>query len=486
MIRESGSFRDPDGYVFWHGERLFRALYQSGAEAYRKFRRSQVAKWAEEHHLLTRSWELLPDEWKGFDFLPPDIAGVVEQERVPFISYPYEWTFDMLKDAAVVQLELGCAMARDRLTVKDATAYNLQFLHGKPIFIDVLSFQPYREGTPWVGYAQFCRNFYYPLLLQAHCGIDFQPLLRSYLDGIPVMTVRRMFGVRAWKRWATLKHVVGQAWLQQSFESKMPTLKDDFPTAQFSLDHNIRLMQGLMKDLGKLSLRRTSSHWSSYGEKNSYSVQVRRLKRAFVSEQLKKISPSCVWDIGCNTGEYSLLAAEYAPRVVALDSDAASVNALYLHCQSQNITRVLPLVADLIDPSPALGWGLEERKSILERGRIDCVMALALVHHLCLMRNIPLGHLFAFLGRLGMRHLLIEFVPKTDPMAKRLLNNRDDVYPWYTQPNFEREAARHFVIEERLELEKGGRVMYELVHRLTSPSHVAISMSTDEGQSPSA
>lgn len=465
FVRDSGSFRDPEGYVLRVGKRVFRALSQSGIDAYRAFRNSSTAEWAENQKLVTRSWELMPEEWKGVGPLSADVAGVLEQERVPFISYPYEWTFDMLKDAALLQLDLESAMKQDRLAMKDATAYNIQFLDGKPIFIDVLSFQPYREGKPWVGYAQFCRSFFYPLLVQAYCGIDFQPLLRSYLDGIPVTTVRRILGPRAWRSFAALKHVVLQAGLQQSFEEKMPALTDEFQAVRFSLDHNVRLMQTLKKEVAKLSPYRAISHWSLYGENHSYSPNARQRKHDFVAENLKKIAPSSVWDIGCNTGEYALLAAEYSPQVVALDSDAASVNALYTHCKSRNITRVLPLVADLIDPSPALGWGLEERKSLFQRAGADCVLALALVHHLCLMRNIPIGHVFSLFSRLGFQHVLIEFVPKTDPMAKRLLRNREDVYPWYTQQTFETEASTRFIIEERLELEKGGRIMYSLVRR---------------------
>ena len=465
FVRDSGSFRDPEGYVFWVGERIFRALNQSGLDYYRAFRNSSVAEWAEEQKLVTRSWELPRGNWEGLGPFSADVVGVLEQERVPFISYPYEWTFDMLKDTALLHLDLECAMGRCRLAIKDATAYNIQFLHGKPVFIDVLSFRPYREGMPWVGYAQFCRSFFYPLLVQACCGIEFQPLLRSYLDGIPVTTVRRILGLRAWRSFAALKHVLLQAGLQQSFGEKMPALTDEFRKVRVSLNHNVRLMQTLKEEIAKLSPRNAVSHWTPYGEKNSYSPNARQQKRAFVAKHLEKIAPLNVWDIGCNTGEYALLAAEYSSQVIALDSDAASVNALYVHCKSQNITRVLPLVSDLIDPSPALGWGLEERKSIFERGAVDCVLALALVHHLCLMRNIPLGHIFSLFARLGAQHVLVEFVPKTDPMATRLLTNREDVYPWYTQQTFEKEASAHFIMEERMELEKGGRVMYWLVRR---------------------
>jgi len=466
MVQDSGSFRDPDGYVFRLGQRVFRALKPSGLDSYRAFRDSGAAEWAEHQGLVTRSWELTPSEWAGLGPLASDVVSVLEQERVPFVSYPYEWTFDMLKDAALLHLNLACEMARYRLAVKDATAYNIQFAGGKPIFIDVLSFQRYQEGMPWLGYTQFCQSFFYPLVLQAVCRVDFQPMLRSYLDGIPLAAVKQMLGLRVWLHWGLFKHVLLQALLQKSFGKEKPVLAEEFKTLRFSLDHSVRLMRTLKGQVAKLSLRRTVSPWSSYRDDNSYSPQARERKRAFVTKHLEKIAPANVWDIGCNTGEFSLLAAEYSPQVVALDSDADSVNRLYLHCKAHGITRVLPLVSDLANPSPALGWKLVERQSLFERGSVECILALALIHHLCLMRNIPVAHIFSLFARLGVRHVLIEFVPKTDPMVKHLLKNREDVYPWYNQLDFEKEATSLFSIGERMELENGGRVMYWLIRRI--------------------
>ena len=224
-------------------------------------------------------------------------------------------------------------------------------------------------------------------------------------------------------------------------------------------------MQALKREVAQLTSSHAVSHWSLYGENNSYNQQARERKRAFVAKHLEKIAPTNVWDIGCNTGEYSLLAAEFAAQVIALDADADSINRLYLHCKAHGLTRILPLVSDVINPSPALGWGLGERQSLLDRGRAECIIALALVHHLCLANNIPMAYIFALFAKLGARHALIEFVPKTDPMAQGLLANREDVYPWYNQQAFEKDAMVLFTIGERVELEEGGRVLYWLIRR---------------------
>lgn len=464
-MRDSGSFRDPDGFVFTIGDRVFRALRQSGLDSYRLFRDSGASQWTEQESLVVPSWEIEKPIGPELEQLPPDIVSVLEQKRVPFISYPYEWTFDMLKDAALLHLDLSIGLSRYHLTVKDSTPYNIQFVGAKPIFIDVLSFERYQNGVPWLGYTQFCQSFLYPLSLKASFGVDFQPVLRSNLDGIPTMTMKKMLGIRAWLRRGMFKHVILQSALQNSFAQSTPILTEEFKTVQFSLNHIVSLMQAMKRLISKLSPRHAASHWSSYREDNSYSPEARERKRTFVKKHLEKLAPSSVWDIGSNTGEFSLLAADHSPHVIALDADADSANNLYLYCRTHKIGGILPLVMDITDPSPALGWCLAERRSLFERGQPECILALALIHHLCLANNIPLAQIFQFVAKLGAKHAIIEFVPKTDPMVKRLLANRQDVYPWYSRSMFEKEATCLFSIGDRTEIEKDGRELYWLIRR---------------------
>jgi hypothetical protein len=393
------------------------------------------------------------------------VVSILEQERIPFLNYPYEWSFDMLKDAALLQIDLLLGMAQYQFTLKDATAFNIQFVGAKPIFIDVLSFMPYRQGTPWIGYAQFCQGFLYPLALKALAGVDFQPILRSYPDGIPIALAKKILGIRAWLHPGMFKHVVLQSALQRSFAKKTPELAQEFRDLQFSLNHVLGLLRAIKGQVAKLSPRQKVSHWASYPEERSYRPQALEHKRAFVIKHLETIAASTVWDFGCNTGEFSLLAADCARQVIALDADPDSVNKLYLHCRHHGISRILPLVSDLTNPSPALGWNHRERVSLLDRGKAECILALALIHHLCLTNNVPFARIFELFARLEARHVIIEFIPKSDPMVKELLMNREDVYPWYTQSVFEKDAAAFFSIGDRLELEKDGRLLYWLIRR---------------------
>ncbi len=464
-MRDSGSFRDPDGFVFRIGERVLRALRQPGLDAYRVFQHSGAARWAEQEGLVVPSWEIERPIAPDGEQLPSDIVSVLEHKRVPFISYPYEWTFDMLKDAALLHLDLSLGLSRYNLTLKDSTPYNIQFMGAKPIFIDVLSLERYQNGMPWLGYTQFCQTFLYPLTLKAYCGMDFQPMMRSNLDGISAITMKKMLGIRAWLRRGMFKHVILQSTLQSSFAQGTPVLTEEFKTLQFSLDHIVRLIRAMKRLIKKLSLRHAASHWSSYREDNSYSPAARERKRAFVKKHLEKLAPASVWDIGSNTGEFSVLAADHSPHVIALDADADSANQLYLYCRAHKIEGIAPLVIDITNPSPALGWSLAERRSLFERGQPECILALALVHHLCLTNNIPLAKVFQFIAELGAKHVIIEFVPKTDPMVKRLLANRQDVYPWYSRAMFEKEATCLFSIGDRTELEKDGRELYWLIRR---------------------
>ena len=464
-VPDAASFRDPDGYVFRVGERVFRALRRSGLDLYQTFRESEAAQWGERQGLITRSWELKPEERVGIGELPSDVVSVLEQERIPFLNYPYEWSFDMLKDAALLQIDLLLGMAQYQFTLKDATAFNIQFVGAKPIFIDVLSFMPYKPGTPWIGYAQFCQGLLYPLALKALAGVDFQPILRSYPDGIPIALVKKILGIRAWLHPGMFKHVVLQSALQRSFAKKTPDLAKEFEDLQFSLNHVVGLLRAIKGQVARLSPRQKLSHWASYQEERSYLPQALEHKRAFVRKHLETIAASTVWDLGCNTGEFSLLAADCARQVIALDADPDSVNKLYLHCRHYGISRILPLVSDLTNPSPALGWNQRERVSLLERGKPECILALALIHHLCLIKNVPFSRIFELFARLEARHVIIEFIPKSDPMVKELLVNREDVYPWYTQSVFEKEAAAFFSIGDRLELEKDGRLLYWLIRR---------------------
>ena len=460
LVRESGSYRDPEGFVFFQGDRVFRALTEDGLASYHDFRQSPLCQWLEDENWITRTWEAESAGAVAGKF--PEITGVIEQSRIPFISYPYEWAFDMLKDAALHTLDLLLHSGRYGFTLKDATTYNVQFLGCRPIFIDIPSIAKYVPGTPWLGYTQFCQQFLFPLAVTAHRGIPFQPFLRSYFEGIPLDVMKSLLGWLGWRKSGMFKHVFLQSFFQTGFQADNPALKSSFQTLKFSLDHVNALVRAMRKVITQLHPSSSQRHWVGYSDNRSYAAFEIEAKQQFVDKHLENIRPDSVWDLGCNTGEFSLIARKHTDLVIAADADPESVNHLYRHCRQNGISGILPLVLDVTNPSPGLGWNNLARQGFLYRGKPTMVLMLALLHHLCLTHNVPFAYVFNLLLVVEAKYVVIEFVPKSDPMVKKLLANREDVYPWYNLPAFETEAFKHFSLVDRHELPAGKRVLYFL------------------------
>lgn len=458
LVRASGSYRDPEGFVFFQGDRVFRALTKDGLASYHDFRQSPLCQWLEEERWITRTWETESAGAIAERF--PEIIGIIEQSRIPFISYPYEWSFDMLKDAALHTLDLLLHSGQHGFTLKDATAYNIQFPGCRPIFIDILSIAKYVPGTPWAGYTQFCQQFLFPLALTAHKGVDFQPVLRSYFEGIPLDVMKSLLGRLGWRKAGMFRHVFLQSFFQTGFQVDNPELKSSFQSLKFSLDHVNALVRAMKKVVTQLHPSSSQRHWVEYSENRSYTSPEIEAKQRFVDKHLQNIQPNSVWDLGCNTGEFSLIARKYSDLVIAADADPESVNHLYRHCRQNGISGILPLVLDVTNPSPGLGWNNLARQGFLDRGKPTMVLMLALLHHLCLTHNVPFTYVFNLLLVVEAKYVIIEFVPKSDPMVKKLLANREDVYPWFNLPAFEAEAFKHFSPVDRHELPTGKRVLY--------------------------
>ncbi len=461
FVRVAGSYRDPEGFVFYQDNRVFRALTKDGLASYHDFRQSPLCEWLEEEKWVTRTWET--DDAASVGAIAakyPEITGIIEQSRIPFISYPYEWSFDMLKDAALHTLDLLLCSGKYEFILKDATAYNIQFLGCRPIFIDILSIAKYVPGTPWAGYTQFCQQFLFPLALTAHRSVHFQHFLRSYLEGIPLHVMKPLLGGSGWRKAGMFKHVILQSFFQSGFQADNPALKSNFQSLKFSLDHVNALVCAMKKIVTQLHQGSSQRHWVGYSDNRSYTALEVEAKRRFVEKHLENVRPNSVWDLGCNTGEFSLIARKYTPLVVAADADPESVNHLYRYCRQNGISEILPMVLDVTNPSPGLGWNNLARQGFLDRGKPTMVLMLALLHHLCVTHNVPFEYIFNLLLIVEAEYVIVEFVPKSDPMVKKLLTNREDVYPWYNLLVFETEAFKHFSLVDRHELPTGKRVLY--------------------------
>jgi SAM-dependent methyltransferase len=445
--------------VLYAGGAVLRALSPRALEDWRALGETRFfpAAVAAGEIVETDERELTPEIRAALD---GDWAGLLEHGRVPFVSYPFEWSFSMLQDAALLQLDLLRKALEEGLILKDATPYNVQWRGARPVFIDVGSFEPLREGEAWAGYRQFCQLFLFPLLLEAYKGLPFRPWLRGRLDGISPEEARRVMSFRDLFRRGVLTHVVLHARLEARYAERAERVRTDLRAAGFRAElvqANVRRLEKLVR---RLERRAGRSEWSDYGARTSYDEQDAERKEAFVRKVVRSRRRGLVWDVGCNDGRFSRVAAEGADHVVALDADALVVDRLYRDLRSETDARIQPLVADVADPPPGLGWRGEERKRLEERGRPDLTLCLALVHHLAIARNIPLGQLVDWLRGLGGA-VVVEFVDPEDAQARRLLAaKREGLHGDYTRERFEALLRAAFDVERAEPLGSGTRVLY--------------------------
>jgi ribosomal protein L11 methylase PrmA len=455
---EPGSFRDPDSRVFKTGGRILRLLSERGLADWRAFSASPLFT------ELVREGKLIgtreTDDAPALPGLHDGLAGVLEHDVVPFVSYPYEWSFGMLRDAALLQLELVRRAVEAGLQLKDSTPYNVQFRGARPVFVDVGSFEPLREGEPWAGYRQFCMLFLYPLLLEAWKGVPFQPWLRGSIDGIAPQELRNVLSFRDRLRRGALTHVVLHARLERRYEARDTDLKRELEAAGFRKELILANVKRLERLVGGLTPRAGSSAWSGYRPTTTYSDEDAERKARFVAEAVVAERPRVVWDLGCNEGRHARIAAETAEHVVAVDADELVVDRLYEALKVEGASTILPLTTNLADPSPGLGWRGLERRTLPERGTPDLALCLALLHHLSIAGNVPVVEVVEWLRSLSAS-LVVEFPTPDDPMVARLLRRkREHDHPDYRREWFERCLEQRFDVARSEELASGTRVLY--------------------------
>lgn len=449
---DQGSFRDRSSRVYVVDGEIFRALDRAAkgeleaALAAPFFQRAVAAG-----QVVGTEWV---EEGPASPAPPGPWVASVRHERIPLVSYPYEWSFGMLRDAARLQLELLNAALAQGFILKDASAFNIQWRSGKPVFIDVGSFVRYQSGSPWPGYRQFCQLFLYPLMLQAYKGTPFHPWLRGRVDGIPPEDFASLLCLRDLFRPGVFVH----AWLHAK-ASRGPGMAGA-AGPHFTPDMIRTNVQALLRLVDRMDWSPARSIWSDYAASNSYGSEDRAAKESFVASILGARRRRQVWDLGSNTGTFARLAARDADLVLAIDADHLSVERLYRGLRATPAANILPLVIQLADPSPGLGWRGKERRTLEDRGRPDLVLALALLHHLVLSSNVPLDLVVEWLWSLGSE-VVVEWVEREDPMAALLLAGRPDAVD-YQRDHFEQLLSRRFATHARVVLPSGTRVLYHL------------------------
>jgi len=454
-----GSFRDPSGFVYTRDGTLYRQVNSSFRQPFEAFLASGL------YDELARDGLLIPHEQVGLELSATrDASAVIRPERIPFVSYPYEWSFGQLQDAAKLTLEIQERALAKGFTLRDSSAYNVQFQNGKPVLIDTLSLEPLQEGRPWDAYKQFCEQFLLPLTLMSTRDVRYGTLLRSYLDGIPLDLGSRLLPRRTWASPSILIHIHLHAWAQGRYAGS--AVGSAAKGRSMSRKALLTLVRSLGDAVRRLSWRPAGTEWADYVVDNNYSETAARSKREMVVSHLRASGARTVWDLGANTGEYSRAAREVAPLVVSFDMDPAAVERNYRRVRDEREAGILPLLQDLTNPSPGQGWGGGERLSLEERGPADALLALALIHHLAIGHNLPLDRIASYLARLG-RTLIIEFVPKSDAQVKRLLLSRPDIFPSYTKEDFEKAFSRHFTMQASGPIEDSERWLYSMSSRGT-------------------
>ena len=430
--KERGSFRDPNGKVFLVGDRVYRTVMPRAAADFEFVRATNVWQQLLQEGLVLPEVEVdataLGDAAQG-------AAYVLEHPRLHYVSYPYEWSFPLLKAAALLHLDIQLRALEDGVSLTDATAYNIQFQGPEPVFIDHLSFKRYSDGEYWFGHRQFCEQFLNPLLLRAKLGVPHNAWYRGAQEGIAVTEINRLIPLRKKLSWQSFSNVLLQARLQESRiedkEKQVASSKRRFPLTAYR-----HLLAGLRAWIGKLEPADTGrTVWGEYATTHSYTDEEVQQKRTFVHNFVQSKKIETLWDIGCNTGDYAKVAVEAgASRVIGFDFDQKALELAYARSRSEQLP-ILPLFLDAANPSPNQGWAQSERMGFTSRQAPDGIIALALVHHLAIAKNIPLEDVVDWLVGLS-RSGVIEFVPKDDPMVQALLRMREDIFDDYHEDRF--------------------------------------------------
>jgi len=454
----AASFRDPSGFLFSRGGILYRQVNRAYEREYTLLTESGL------YERLVKAELLIPHVEVDQSPAESDAAyKIIQPEHVPFISYPYEWSFGQLKDAALATLSIQKRALKSGMSLKDASAYNIQFVRGKATLIDTLSFEIYKEGEPWVAYRQFCQHFLAPLALMALKDVRLNQLLRVYIDGVPLDLASELLPWKSRLNFGLLTHIHLHAGAQKRYAYAGEEVKSR-GALRVSKQAMIGLIDNLEATIKKLNWTPHGTEWGNYYDITNYSDTAFEHKKQLVREWANHVKPALAWDLGANNGVFSRVVSETGSYVVSFDIDPAAVEQNHRQMKADKTENLLPLLLDLTNPSPSIGWANRERDSFGSRGPADLVLALAVIHHLAISNNVPLQQLADFFAVIG-EWLVIEFVPKPDSQVKKLLASREDIFPNYTREGFEAAFKERFDFHEAVDIRESERVLYLMKRR---------------------
>jgi len=447
---EDSSFRDPNGFIFFVKNTLYRQINKKAQQDFDFLINSGL------YQKLVKE-ELLVSHQKSPNKLATtkDAYQIIKPQLIPFLSYPYEWSFSQLKDAALLTLKIQETALEHDMSLKDASAYNVQFIGCQPIFIDTLSFEKYQQNQPWIAYRQFCQHFLAPLSLMSKSELRLNLLLRNFIDGIPLSLASKLLPSSTKTNFSLLAHIHLHALNQKRMASKKIN-KTKFKMTKAQM---LSFIKNLKSTVENLKIKKEQTEWEKYYSFTNYSNKAFEKKKLLLQQYLKKIKPQSVLDLGANTGLFSQIATKSGAYTVACDIDPLAVEKAYLDSKKNKNKLLLPMIIDLTSPSPALGWANKERKSFSQRARVDCVIAFALIHHLAISNNLPLPLIAKYFSDLG-NYLIIEFVPKEDSKVQILLQNREDIFKEYSKAGFEKAFLKYYQIISSKSIKESKREIY--------------------------
>lgn len=448
------SYRDPSGFVFSQNGIVYRQINNSYKKDYEQLMASGLYK-----KLVDFGYLLAHKEASSVQKQSKDGWKIIKPEQVLFISYPYEWSFGMLKDAALVTLSIAKIALEHGMILKDASAFNIQFVKGKPVLIDTLSFELYEEGKPWQAYKQFVEHFLSPLLLMSMVDVRLGKVSELFVDGVPIDLASSLLPFRSKFNMNILLHIHAHASTQKKYNDKKVGA---VTSKRFGKTAFLGLLDSLESLVKKTKWQPKGTQWGEYydEEHNNYKSESLSHKAELVDQFTSAVKPEIVWDMGANTGFFSKICAKYAQQVIAFDIDYAAIEKGYRHLvKKEKMENILPLFSDLTNPVPPIGWENKERMSLFERGPVDLVMGLALIHHLAISHNLPFSYISSCFARLGA-YVIIEFVDKKDSQVQILLQNRKDIFPDYTKEQFEKAFQKDFKIIKSVPIRDSKRTLY--------------------------
>lgn len=442
------SYRDPSGFIFKKDGIIYRQVNRIFKDDFDFFISSGCYNILTEKKLLVKH-EIIAENLTG----SPDYYCTLKPEQLNFVSYAYEWSFDMLKDAALLTLQLVKEAVAHQIILKDATPYNIQWHKGRLIFIDTLSFERYDEAEPWIAYRQFCESFLAPLLLMHYNKTPLHQLHLAYPEGVPLEVASKLLPAKSRFSLYTYLHIHLHAKIAQKKSSN-----NSKPV--FSKQKLLNLINSLESLIGKLNIPYKQSTWSEYYSEAAGRDNYITEKKKIISQWLDELPTiKTAADLGANDGEFSQLVASKNISTVAADFDSWCINNLYRKIKSSGINNLQPLIIDLSNPSPSIGVNSEERTSFIQRCKVDLALALALIHHLSIGKNIPFEKTAAFFSAVA-DSLIIEFVPKQDEKVVLMLQNKKDIYSNYNEPEFIEAFEKHFQVIDKKVVGSSKRTLF--------------------------